>query len=89
MALNFFLTALPLLCREWYSWHFPELAKIVNDNYLYAKVAKFVKNKSELSNDHIQALTDVVGDEDKANEIVEAAKASMGRVYNPFFFYNW
>nr|CAD1840043.1 unnamed protein product [Ananas comosus var. bracteatus] len=75
--------------REWYSWHFPELAKIVNDNYLYAKVAKFVKNKSELSNDHIQALTDVVGDEDKANEIVEAAKASMGRVYNPFFFYNW
>ncbi|OAY77666.1 Nucleolar protein 56 [Ananas comosus] len=65
--------------REWYSWHFPELAKIVNDNYLYAKVAKFVKNKSELSNDHIQALTDVVGDEDKANEIVEAAKASMGQ----------
>ena len=24
--------------REWYSWHFPELVKIVNDNYQYAKV---------------------------------------------------
>lgn len=23
--------------REWYSWHFPELVKIVNDNYQYAR----------------------------------------------------
>src|SRR5690606_9200665 len=27
--------------REWYGWHFPELVKIVNDNYLYAKVVLF------------------------------------------------
>ena len=67
-------------CREWYSWHFPELVKIINDNYLYAKVSKFIENKSELSEDKIPGLTDVVGDEDKAKEIVEAAKASMGRV---------
>ncbi|EFN56071.1 hypothetical protein CHLNCDRAFT_145563 [Chlorella variabilis] len=26
--------------REWYSWHFPELVKIVNDNYQYAQVYK-------------------------------------------------
>ncbi|KAI3949929.1 hypothetical protein MKW92_040342 [Papaver armeniacum] len=63
--------------REWYSWHFPELVKIVNDNYLYAKVAKFVENKSELSEDKIAGLTEILGDEDKAKEIVEAAKASM------------
>jgi hypothetical protein len=24
--------------REWYGWHFPELVKIVNDNYQYARV---------------------------------------------------
>ena len=23
--------------REWYGWHFPELAKIVTDNLIYAK----------------------------------------------------
>jgi nucleolar protein 58 len=23
--------------KEWYSWHFPELAKIVTDNIVYAK----------------------------------------------------
>lgn len=52
--------------------------KIVNDNYLYAKVAKFVENKSDLSEDKIPGLTEILGDEDKAKEIVEASKASMG-----------
>lgn len=65
--------------REWYSWHFPELVKIVNDNYLYAKVAKLIEDKSKLSDEHIPALTDVLGDEDKAKEVVEAGKASMGQ----------
>lgn len=27
-----------LLFREWYSYHFPELIRIVPDNHLYAKV---------------------------------------------------
>ncbi|KAJ7945726.1 nucleolar protein 56-like [Quillaja saponaria] len=64
--------------REWYSWHFPELVKIVNDNYLYAKVAKFIEDKQHLSEEKIPGLTDIIGDEDKGKEIVEAAKASMG-----------
>lgn len=55
--------------------------KIVNDNYLYAKVAKFIEDKSKLSEDKLEALTEIVGDEDKAKEIIEAAKASMGRVF--------
>jgi RNA processing factor Prp31 len=37
--------------REWYSWHFPELVKIVPDNYLYAKVALAVKDKASLIDD--------------------------------------
>lgn len=53
--------------------------KIVSDNYLYAKVAKYIEDKSKLSDESIPGLTDVVGDEDKAKEIVDAAKASMGR----------
>ncbi|CAA2986257.1 nucleolar protein 56-like [Olea europaea var. sylvestris] len=74
--------------REWYSWHFPELAKIVNDNYLYAKVAKYVEDKSQLSEDKLDGLTDVVGDEDKAKEIIEAAKASMGQDLSPIDLIN-
>ncbi|CAA6668113.1 unnamed protein product [Spirodela intermedia] len=41
---------------DWYSWHFPELVKIVNDNYLYAKIAKFAENKSNLADEHMPAL---------------------------------
>ncbi|KAL8556596.1 hypothetical protein ACS0TY_004158 [Phlomoides rotata] len=74
--------------REWYSWHFPELVKIVNDNYLYAKVAKYVEDKSQLSEDHLAGLTDIVGDEDKAKEIIEAAKASMGQDLSPIDLIN-
>ena len=29
--------------REWYSWHFPELVKIVNDNYQYAQVGCVIR----------------------------------------------
>jgi RNA processing factor Prp31 len=28
--------------REWYGWHFPELAKIIQDNILYAKAVKLM-----------------------------------------------
>ncbi|ONI05679.1 hypothetical protein PRUPE_5G018800 [Prunus persica] len=68
--------------REWYSWHFPELGKSVTDNYLYAKVAKSIEDKSRLSEDRLPDLTDIVGHEDKAKEIIEAAKASMGQDFS-------
>ncbi|KAK9995483.1 hypothetical protein SO802_020169 [Lithocarpus litseifolius] len=74
--------------REWYSWHFPELVKIVNDNYLYAKAAKYIEDKSKLTEDKIPGLTDILGDEDKAKEILEAAKASMGQDLSPIDLIN-
>ncbi|XP_011044182.1 PREDICTED: nucleolar protein 56-like isoform X2 [Populus euphratica] len=74
--------------REWYSWHFPELVKIVNDNYIYAKLAKFIDDKSKLSEDKLPELTDILGDEDKAKEVVEAAKASMGQDLSPIDLIN-
>ncbi|KAL3646978.1 hypothetical protein CASFOL_009150 [Castilleja foliolosa] len=32
--------------REWYGWHFPELAKIIQDNILYAKTVKLMGNRT-------------------------------------------
>ncbi|OZJ04580.1 hypothetical protein BZG36_02775 [Bifiguratus adelaidae] len=64
--------------REWYSWHFPELVKIVNDNHQFARLAKFIKNKSNLSEEQLEGLEEIVEDESKAKAIVDAAKASMG-----------
>ncbi|CAN6306626.1 unnamed protein product [Urochloa humidicola] len=69
--------------REWFGWHFPELVKIINDNYIYAKLAKFIVNKSDLAEKDTPALEEIVGDLGKAKEIVEAAKASMGQDLSP------
>eukprot|EP00887_Chlorella_sp_A99_P001864 scaffold19.g1864.t1 len=57
--------------REWYSWHFPELVKIVNDNYQYAQLALLIKDKGSLGEEKLEALKEVVGEEDKAREILE------------------
>ncbi|KAH9307286.1 hypothetical protein KI387_035197 [Taxus chinensis] len=72
-----------LINREWYLWHFPELAKFVNENYIYARVAKFVKDNSTLSEDALTDLTNITGDEDKTKDIIVAAKASMGQDISP------
>ena len=66
--------------REWYSWHFPELIKIVSENHLYAKTALFIGDKSRLSNETLHELTAVVKDDAAvAQSIIDAAKVSMGR----------
>ena len=65
--------------REWYSYHFPELVKIVGDNYMYAKVAKFIKSRKDLTEDKLEALEEIVMDEGKAKAIYEASKSSMGQ----------
>ncbi|PWA58703.1 nucleolar protein 56 [Artemisia annua] len=74
--------------REWYSWHFPELVKIVNDNYLYAKLAQYIDDKKNLSEDKLEGLIEILGDEDKAREILVAAKASMGQELSPIDLIN-
>ena len=74
VSLLIFLSA----CREWYSYHFPELIRIVSDNRTYAQVANFIGNRKELSEDSLQELQEMVPDGDKCKAIVEAARVSMG-----------
>ncbi|KAI8353170.1 hypothetical protein B0O80DRAFT_427176 [Mortierella sp. GBAus27b] len=64
--------------REWYSWHFPELVKIVNDNYKYAKLAQLIKNKNDLAESKLGELEEITGDESQAQQILDAARSSMG-----------
>ena len=39
------LTLFFLKKKEWYGWHFPELAKIITDNLAYAKVLRTMGKK--------------------------------------------
>lgn len=47
--------------REWYSWHFPELVRIVPDNYTYARLALAIQEKGSLSDDRKEELSDITG----------------------------
>ena len=66
--------------REWYSWHFPELIKIVSENQLYARLALFIGDKKTLSDDRLHELAAVVNEDPEiAQSIVDAARVSMGQ----------
>ncbi|XP_049880945.1 nucleolar protein 56 [Pectinophora gossypiella] len=69
--------------REWYSYHFPELISIVPENYLYSKCAEFIKDRKSLSEESLEPLTEILGDSEKAQAIIDAAKMSMGMDISP------
>ena len=64
--------------REWYSYHFPELYKIVPENYLYAKVVKFIGDRKQLTEEKMEGLEEIIMDAGKAAAVSSAAKSSMG-----------
>ena len=76
--------------REWYSYHFPELIKLVNDNYLYAKLVKVIGNRKDKLDDEtlIDDLEAVVQDDATAQAIVNAMKSSMGMEISDIDFTN-
>ncbi|KAL9102280.1 MAG: hypothetical protein Q9163_002549 [Psora crenata] len=66
--------------REWYSWHFPELIRIVSENHQYAKLALFIGDKKRLSGEILDELTTQCNDDaETAQSIIDAARVSMGQ----------
>lgn len=71
--------------KEWYAWHFPELIKIINDNYMIIALIALIGTKDQLidmsneDEEDVQSkLTMIIGDDQKAKDLLEAAKNSMG-----------
>lgn len=73
--------------REWYSYHFPELYKIVPENYLFAKVVKYIGDRKQLNETKAAGLEEIVMDAGKAAAILSAAKSSMGISYISYYQY--
>ncbi|KAL8739219.1 MAG: hypothetical protein Q9181_000110 [Wetmoreana brouardii] len=66
--------------REWYSWHFPELIRMVSENHAYARLALFIGDKKRLSDTDLHDLAAQVNDDAEiAQSIIDAAKVSMGQ----------
>lgn len=66
--------------KEWYSFHFPELIKVVKDNYTYARVVKIIGNRKEIDEEGetLTELQSVVEDANDIQSILNASKTSMG-----------
>ncbi|KAH9080285.1 Nop-domain-containing protein [Lactarius deliciosus] len=61
--------------REWYGYHFPELVKIVPDNYEYARAAR------TLTAEKLPDLAALLGDDTtRAQNVIDAAAGSMGSI---------
>jgi nucleolar protein 58 len=60
--------------KEWYGWHFPELARILTDNIVYARLVKLMGQRTNI---HKVDLTDIL-DESTATLVTSAAGLSMG-----------
>eukprot|EP00245_Coleochaete_scutata_P005582 TRINITY_DN19244_c0_g1_i1.p1 TRINITY_DN19244_c0_g1~~TRINITY_DN19244_c0_g1_i1.p1 ORF type:complete len:581 (-),score=172.07 TRINITY_DN19244_c0_g1_i1:396-2138(-) len=60
--------------REWYGWHFPELAKIIQDNIQYAKSVKLMGSRTNAADLDFSGILD----EEVESELKEAAVISMG-----------
>nr|PNR51369.1 hypothetical protein PHYPA_010555 [Physcomitrium patens] len=60
--------------REWYGWHFPELAKIVQANVQYAKLVKLMGGRTNTADLDFSGILQ----EEVESEMKEAAVISMG-----------
>lgn len=69
--------------REWYGYHFPELVKLVPDNYQYARTAQFIGAKETLDEEKLHDLAAILDDDmTRAQNILDAARGSMGSTLN-------
>jgi nucleolar protein 58 len=49
--------------KEWYSWHFPELAKIVTDNITYSQMVNLIGMRTNVKNLELDVMTEFVPQE--------------------------
>jgi nucleolar protein 56 len=73
------LNTFAMRCREWYSWHFPELYAVVADNVVFSKLVVAIGDKAQLTPDKVDKINAIVnGDANLSEAIQHAAKHSMG-----------
>jgi len=83
--------------REWYSWHFPELARLVADQVTYARLCLAIPDRAQLAESDLARLEELIascsadGKTDApgmARLILEASRSSMGTDVSPIDMLN-
>lgn len=52
--------------KEWFSWHFPELTRIVNDNIIFSKLVYMIEKRENINDEMKEDINDIVLDDEKA-----------------------
>ena len=52
--------------KEWFSWHFPELTRIVNDNIIFSKLVYMIEKRENINDEMKEQINDIVLDDEKA-----------------------
>lgn len=68
------LNTYAMRCKEWYGWHFPELAKIVTDSVAYARIILAMGIRSKASETDMSSILP----EEIEERVKTAAEVSMG-----------
>ncbi|BBG23851.1 putative NOP5 family protein [Sulfuracidifex tepidarius] len=61
--------------REWYSLHFPELDRLIEDHLQYSKIISTLGYRDNIT---LEGLKEIGLNESKASKVYEAAKKSIG-----------
>eukprot|EP00211_Chloroparvula_japonica_P003364 CAMPEP_0119133432 /NCGR_PEP_ID=MMETSP1310-20130426/13367_1 /TAXON_ID=464262 /ORGANISM="Genus nov. species nov., Strain RCC2339" /LENGTH=513 /DNA_ID=CAMNT_0007124123 /DNA_START=224 /DNA_END=1762 /DNA_ORIENTATION=+ len=81
--LNKDINTFAMRVREWYSWHFPELARLVKDNIMFARLAATIRRKEDANESLRDRLEEVTLDSSLTEKILAAIKSSMGQDISP------
>ena len=71
--------ALLIYCHDQhhrYGWHFPELVKMVNDNYQYARLVRLIGDRNTLKDEQLSDINNITMDE----EMSKKARPLFGHV---------
>lgn len=68
------LNNMMMRCREWYGWHFPEMTKIITDNFAYARVVRAMGLRKNCKTVDLKEILP----EEVEEQLKEAAEISMG-----------
>lgn len=77
--------------KEWFGWHFPELARIVVDNAIFVRIVKLIQTRQNFldnSEELLPKIEEIVIDSEIAKQISDAAAASMGSELSEIDLFN-
>ena len=73
------LNTYAMRCKEWYGWHFPELAKMITDSVAYARIILTMGIRSNASETDLSEILP----EEMEEKVKTAAEVSMGTEITP------